>query len=159
MTYLQSSNLKRYHSKLLKTLNLLLKRTLFICYFVCLLFCLSSQATGSLVYWFTCPLTMLLCLSFILSIFASNLLTCLLVHLSTYPVTLSFYYLVYLRKQLVNLSTRSLVYLPCYFVFYLSCPHPEKTLHSHIQITLKSIQKPTSRATLQPTENQIVIKL
>ena len=94
--------------------NLLLKRTLFICYFVCLLFCLSSQATCSLVYLFTCPL--------------------------------------------VHLSTRSLVHLPCYYVFYLSCPHPEKTLHSHIQITLKSIQKPSSRATLQPTENQIVIK-
>ena len=127
---------------------------------------------------------LLLCLSFILSIFASNLLTCLLVHLSTYHVTLSFYYLVFLSKQLVNLSTRKfvtqknfvhlllcllftlstsnlltclLVHLSTYYVFYLSCPCPEKTLHSHIQITLKSIQNPTSRATLQPTENQIVI--
>ncbi|MFC2438923.1 MAG: hypothetical protein ACFNS5_10430, partial [Prevotella melaninogenica] len=40
----------------------------------------------------------------------------------------------------------------------LAFPHPEKTLHSLKQITLKSIQKPSSRATLQPTENQIVIK-
>ena len=37
-------------------------------------------------------------------------------------------------------------------------PHPEKTLHFLKQTTLKSVQKPTSRATLQPTVNQTVIK-
>ena len=42
--------------------------------------------------------------------------------------------------------------------FILAFPHSEKTLHSLKQITLKSIQKPSSRATLQPTENQIVIE-
>ena len=42
--------------------------------------------------------------------------------------------------------------------FILAFPHFEKTLHSLKQITLKSIQKPSSRAILQPTENQIVIK-
>ena len=41
--------------------------------------------------------------------------------------------------------------------FILAFPHSEKTLHSLEQTTLKSIQNPTSRATLQPTENQIVI--
>ena len=42
--------------------------------------------------------------------------------------------------------------------FILVFPHFEKTLHSLKQITLKSIQKPSSRAILQPTEDQIVIK-
>ena len=42
--------------------------------------------------------------------------------------------------------------------FILAFRYPEKTLHSLKQITLKSIQNPTSRVTLQPTENQIVIK-
>ena len=41
--------------------------------------------------------------------------------------------------------------------FILAFPHSEKTSHSLEQTTLKSIQNPTSRATLQPTENQIVI--
>ena len=40
----------------------------------------------------------------------------------------------------------------------LAFPHSEKTLHSLRQITLKSIQKTSSRATLQPAENQIVIE-
>ena len=62
----------------------------------------ASQATCSLVYSLTRPLTMLLCLLFTLS--TSNLFTCLLVDLSTYHVTLSFIYPVY--KQLVHLSTR-----------------------------------------------------
>ena len=43
--------------------------------------------------------------------------------------------------------------------FILAFPHSEKTIHSLKQITLKSIQKPSSRATLQLAENQIVIKL
>ena len=42
--------------------------------------------------------------------------------------------------------------------FILAFPHSEKTIHSLKQITLKSIQKPSSRATLQLAENQIVIK-
>ena len=72
------------------------------------------QATCSLIYSLTCPLTMLLCLLFTLS--TSNWLTCPLVHLSTYHVTLSFIYPVY--KQLVHSSTRSLVHLPCYQLKY-----------------------------------------
>ena len=72
------------------------------------------QATCSLVYSLTCPLTMLLCLLFTLS--TSNLFTCPLVDLSTYHVTLSFIYPVY--KQLVYSSTRWLVHLPCYQLKY-----------------------------------------
>ena len=74
-----------------------------------------SQATCLLVYSFTCPLIMLLCLWYNQLVhpstrslvhllcysvfFASNLFTCLLVHLSTYLVTLFF-----------SQATRSLVY-------------------------------------------------
>ena len=82
------------------------------CYSVFYLPCL--QATCSLVYSLTCPLTMLLCLLFTLS--TSNWFTRPLVDLSTYHVTLSFIYPVY--KQLVYSSTRWLVHLPCYQLKY-----------------------------------------
>ena len=85
--------------------------TYFVFYFPCL------QATGSLVYSLTCPLTMLLCLLFTLS--TSNLLTCLLVHLSTYHVTLSLFASNWLTCPLVDLSTCLLfnkkTTLPCIF--------------------------------------------
>ena len=52
-----------------------------------MLLCLSLQATCSLVYLFTCPLTMLLCLLFTLS--TSNLFTGLLVYSFTCPLAYS----------------------------------------------------------------------
>ena len=80
---------------------------------------------------------------------------------------MSFYYPVFLSKQLVNQSIRKFVTSVCQLYSRLTLsyhffeknriPHPEKTLHFLKQITLKSIQKPTSRATLQPTVNQMVI--
>ena len=80
---------------------------------------------------------------------------------------MSFYYPVFLSKQLVNQSTRKFVTSVCQIYNRLTISyhffgknrilHPEKTLHFLKQITLKSVQKPTSRATLQPTVNQMVI--
>ena len=83
---------------------------------------------------------LLLCLSIILSFLANNSLTSPFVNLlplcANYIVGL-LYHTIFSEKT----------------VF----PHPEKTLHFLKQITLKSVQKPTSRATLQPTVNQMVI--
>ena len=75
-------------------------------YYVTLSF---SQATCLLVYSFTCPLTMLLCLS--------SQSTCLLVYSFTCPLTML---LCLFHKQLVYSSTRSLVHLLCYSVFFTS---------------------------------------
>ena len=84
----------------------------------------------------------------------NNSLTCPLVNLSTRNFVT--------QKNLVHLLLCLSIILSFLASNSLTCllafPHPEKTLHSLKQITLKSIQKPTSRATLQPTENQIVIK-
>ena len=97
---------------------------------------------------------LLLCLSITLSFLASNSLTCLPVNLSTHNFVT--------QKNLVHLLLCLSIILSFLASNSLTCllafPHPEKTLHSLKQITLKSIQKPSSRATLQPTENQIVIK-
>ena len=84
----------------------------------------------------------------------NNSLTCPLVNLSTRNFVT--------QKNLVHLLLCLSIILSFLASNSLTCllafPHPEKTLHSLKQITLKSIQKPSSRATLQPTENQIVIK-
>ena len=84
----------------------------------------------------------------------NNSLTCPLVNLSTRNFVT--------QKNLVHLLLCLSIILSFLASNSLTCllafPRPEKTLHSLKQITLKSIQKPSSRATLQPTENQIVIK-
>ena len=92
-----------------------------------------SQATCLLVYSFTCPLIMLLCLWYNQLVhpstrslvhllcysvfFASNLFTRSLVNSSTYLVTLSFSQVTCL---LVYSFTCQLVNLPCYSVFFAS---------------------------------------
>jgi len=86
-----------------------------------------SQSTCSLVYSFTCPLTMLLCLfrkqlvhlstrSLVHLLcysvfFTSNLFTCLLGHSSTYLVTLSPFASNLFTRLLVHLSTNCLFLL------------------------------------------------
>ena len=97
---------------------------------------------------------LLLCLLFTLSFLANNSLTCLPVNLSTHKFVTQKNFVHLLLCLSITLSFLASNSLTCLLAF----PHPEKTLHFLKQITLKSIQKTSSRATLQPTENQIVIK-
>ena len=101
-----------------------------------------SQATCLLVYSFTCPLIMLLCLWYNQLVhpstrslvhllcysvfFASNSFTRSLVNSSTYLVTLSFSQATCL---LVYSFTCQLVHLPCYSVFFASNLSTRQLVH------------------------------